>query len=368
MNVLILTNHLSVYSGSEIQVFELYCYLKNNNHSVQIYANYFNQPMLGLFSAHDIINDIDKIDLNQYDAVWSQHCIFARLFKNKTYDNLNIKLFSVHLSPFEPFEYSSLTYMKPINAHFIANSLETKDKLMSLGIDDPIHVSNNFCPSAYISNEKPQTLNKILIVSNHAPKEITEASHLLKKQGYVVKHIGLGNENKQELITPKIINEFDCIISIGKTVQYAILNNRAIYCYDHFGGAGYLNDDNYEIAKYHNFSGRGFDEHKTPEQIANEIINQFQENVNFVSKITDKDSYVLENNIEQILSLPKITISKEQQNEIRLSYPIEELIARYYNHCQNLDKRLEKNIKRKKTFIKIIYSLLILILILSYLI
>lgn len=151
MKVLLLTNHLAMYGGSEIQIFELYQYFKNQNHTAQVYANYFDQPMMSLFSTNDIIYDIEQINLNEFDVVWSQHCIFSRLFKSKIYQNLQLKLFSVHLSPFEIFEYGSLPYMKYINAYFIANSFETRDKLIDFGIENQhIYTSHNFCPKSYL--------------------------------------------------------------------------------------------------------------------------------------------------------------------------------------------------------------------------
>lgn len=215
-----------------------------------------------------------------------------------------------------------------------------------------------------------RSLKKILIVSNHAPTEVIQAMLILQQQGYVVQHIGLNSNNNQELISPKIIHEFDCIVSIGKTVQYAILSNKAVYCYDHFGGIGYLKQDNYNIAKYYNFSGRGFDEYKNAKQIAFEIVNGFNDSLDFISKLTDKDDYILDINIEKLLTLPKITITTEQQSLIKLSYPIEENLSRQYNYCRNLEHQNQEQLKtykkKKKKYTNTIHVLLIVIFILSY--
>ncbi|OOR90210.1 hypothetical protein B0181_04870 [Moraxella caviae] len=112
MNALLLTNHLKNFAGSEMQIVELYEYFKQNYHTVKVYANCTGLPVIGLFNPCDVIDDIEKINLHQFDLVWSQHCVFPLLFKNKLYDNLNIKLISVHLSPYEMLELSALSHMR----------------------------------------------------------------------------------------------------------------------------------------------------------------------------------------------------------------------------------------------------------------
>ena len=66
-----------------------------------------------------------------------------------------------------------------------------------------------------------------------------------------------GLQSKVELVTPELIQKYDVVLTIGKTVQYALLGNKVVYCYDHFGGMGYLSLKNYEIARYHNFQEGG---------------------------------------------------------------------------------------------------------------
>ena len=51
-----------------------------------------------------------------------------------------------------------------------------------------------------------------------------------------------------------------------------------VYCYDHFGGPGWLSADNLDLAGQKNFSGRGF-ARKTSEVIAQEIVNGYQESL-----------------------------------------------------------------------------------------
>lgn len=368
---MILTNHLENYGGSEIQVLELYQYCLRMQYGVKVFANYIEDPIKSHFNQEDLILNIDDANLEDFQIIWSQHCIFSRLFKNKVYENLTIKIFSVHLSPFEPFEHSSLAYMSHLDVKFIANSEETKNKLLEFGLhDDKIFVSYNSASKNYqpTTNDQRPTTNNIglcLIVSNHLPQELLDASKLLRKEGIQVRHIGL--KGKQTLISPEIIKQADCIISIGKTVQYAILGNKAIYCYDHFGGPGYLNKENYQIAKYHNFSGRGFSIHKTAEDIAKEIKSGFIDSVNFIKNLTDKEDYIFEQFMDKMLALPNVSISTEQQQYIRRSYPIEELIAREYtsNKILQTRRRRDKQIIKSLIVAMTIIALLLIILIIK---
>lgn len=174
-----------------------------------------------------------------------------------------------------------------------------------------------------------------------------------------------GINHTAQAITPKLIQQYDAIISIGKSVQYALLANRALYCYDHFGGCGYLNSENYATAKAHNFSGRGGFGRKTAQEIADEIIQGFTDNLQFVQNLQDKDDFILENLMQKITSLPPITITPTIS--LLQHQAAEEKLALYYrqvqSHMQNHAKQW-KNKKRK--YLKIITLLLLLLPIAFY--
>ncbi|PJG86507.1 hypothetical protein [Conservatibacter flavescens] len=177
MKFLLLTNHLFEYGGSEVQILELYAHLKAQNHTAKIYANDWGEAFKGLFDADDVLADIDAICVSDYDVVWVQHAIFARLFKDIKQTDFSLKVISVHLSPYVPLEISSLAYMKAIGATFVVNSAETKQKLTELSIDDKdIFVSHNAAPTTFIQpNQRKPELAKIAIVSNHPPPRASDS-------------------------------------------------------------------------------------------------------------------------------------------------------------------------------------------------
>jgi hypothetical protein len=73
-----------------------------------------------------------------------------------------------------------------------------------------------------------------------------------------------------------LLDKFDAVMTIGKTVQYGLCAGKPVYCYDYFGGPGWLNEDNLQAARFHNFSGRGFAT-RSAQSIAREIRDDFAE-------------------------------------------------------------------------------------------
>ncbi len=164
----------------------------------------------------------------------------------------------------------------------VFNSIETREKYVSLGYftdrQDRLAVFGNPSPSGFkgvtsFSNEteKPK---KILLVSNHPPIEVEKARELLRAQGISVISFGTMAGGNPTRVLPEHIAEVDVVLTIGKTVQYSILAGIPVYCYDHFGGPGYLSSKNFQKARDLNFSGRGF-KRKTADRIVKGIIEGY---------------------------------------------------------------------------------------------
>ncbi|PJG86508.1 hypothetical protein CVP05_01505 [Conservatibacter flavescens] len=166
----------------------------------------------------------------------------------------------------------------------------------------------------------------------------------------------IGKTTKQQQVNPALIASYDVIISIGKTVQYALLGHKPVYCYDHFGGCGYLNADNFDKAKWHNFSGRGFDK-KTAEQIASELVDGFKSALQFAQDFSDMSAFRLDEFIKTLLNNTKpIDFTQKVIETVKLSYPPEEFLGELFvNHryaCRLLgqarqgDQQLQSQVQR----------------------
>lgn len=230
----------------------------------------------------------------------------------------------------------------------LGNSLETAKRLTELGIHaDRVKVFYNAAPSSFLKeHNSSETLGRLLIISNHAPQEVLAATEILRSRSIIVDHIG--KLNNQERITPAIIRNYDAILTIGKSVQYAILSSTPVYVYDHFGGPGWLSVENFAASEYFNFSGRCCNRALSGNKIADEITNNYSETSEAIQVIKDRhlSKYLLLNLIAEILSLAKRRQSRnldrgtsslltregaicgELVNHLRFTYMQSELIKR----------------------------------------
>jgi hypothetical protein len=111
-----------------------------------------------------------------------------------------------------------------------------------------------------------------MLVSNHPPKEVIAALSILQKQGISVEFVGTGGH--EVLVSADVLEQYDAIVTIGKTAISGIALQLPVYCYDHFGGSGWITLDNIERVAWHNFSGRGFGL-RSASEIASEIASGF---------------------------------------------------------------------------------------------
>jgi hypothetical protein len=198
------------------------------------------------------------------------------------------------MSPFEPLEFTMNPEIENSLADIIlANSSETAQKLDSMGIDlDRIEVFGNPAPRVFFDFPQNQKSNSyFLFITNHPPLEILEAMEILSERGETFIHIGMGSKwADARRVTPKDLAEASVVISIGKTIQYAIAMKKTFYIYDHFGGDGFISSiDNFKSNSFFNFSGRNNRKVKRAEDIVYELLN-YSKNDPFVSGyVTDQD-------------------------------------------------------------------------------
>lgn len=275
MRALLCTGRLDTFSGSELIIIELGQELARKGFDVHVFAYHVSETLEEVVREVGItLKTCNAIDLGAYDLIYTQQNTLARLLNEaavRHFCEIGFPyIIYAHLSPYVEIEAPLSRLESEVATHIIANSLETKRALASYGTayQNAIVVPN---PSldAYISAEEVSTLRRILIVSNHCPDEVLEARDLLIEAGYEVKHIGEGGT--LAAMNPQILHNYDAVITIGKTVQMAILANRRVYCYDHFGGPGWLTDDNFEEAAAFNFSGRDMPVKKTATEIFNDM-------------------------------------------------------------------------------------------------
>lgn len=331
---LIITNHMFEYAGSEILAMEVSELLQTMGYKVEIAAHIFSKQIHEALCLKNfkLINNLNEITLDSYDFIWAQHFLVPLCFDFNTYSNEQSKpFFSVHLSPFVRLELIGLSALNNIVTNIVANSEETKNELNSIYLTEkPVLNMLNAAPKKFfLQKQKKRILKKILIVSNHIPKEIFDAANILASKGIIINIFGLKQANYRR-IEPKDIKEADVVISIGKTVQYSILSKKPIYCYDQFGGPGYILNSNYKKALSFNFSGRCCRRKIEGEEIADEILSNYDKALKDIEDISinESENLILENFIlKNINNKKKIKI---EVNQKKCNFLLADAIRKYY--------------------------------------
>ncbi len=276
LKIAIINHDFCGFSGSEIVTLEIANYFASRGGNVVIRAERFSDVFKP--NLHERVSvSPHRIDISKFDIVWSQNGHFA--LNTESLRDLRVWkgiFIASHLSSSTPAE----AYHYPFSAKYadgiIFNAERVQEELMSRAPANGFIC--NFRNAAPKKFHKPnvarsKSLENLLVVSNHLPEEVSSALSILKNSGIVCHHVGIGGMRK--LIEPADIHAADAVMSIGKTVQYSLVGGCPVYCYDHFGGPGWLSVSNYELAEKRNFSGRCTAVKKSAEQIVEELLNGY---------------------------------------------------------------------------------------------
>lgn len=257
MKILLSNLHLKEFGGSELVTVELAEYYASLGHEVTLYSPMIGAPLITAIKRHNValvVKEPSLDELYSFDIIWSHHGLLLETInaKNKLAHQLII---SNHMSSFLEVEQPSYSfdYVDII----LANSQETRAKMSELHRVRCRLFQNPARPASFKSNKKrPKPLG--LSVSNHRPAELLAT--MAKYQSTVdFELFGMRTQNYKRITTDLIAEiDPDFIICNGKTTQQGLVLGVPIFLYDSFGGPGWLNEENFELAEFYNFSGRGF--------------------------------------------------------------------------------------------------------------
>ena len=131
----------------------------------------------------------------------------------------------------------------------------------------------NICNQTYFKQIKQlnKQIKKIAIITNHQWHKGLKQLNVDRIGGWNAK-----------FVDAKLLLQYDVVITIGRTFQQCLCLGIPVYCYDHFGGPGYITKDNIDFNEYYNFSGRqklfDYSEEKNPnfEKIFADIYNNYE--------------------------------------------------------------------------------------------
>ena len=303
--VLITQPIVRAINGSTVVTLELAQELAKLGAKVTVYTCDHADPAKTLYKNHNIkvdtAQDNPNYKLSDFDYIWVHSQILplsiVKCLSRKMPAKVPVFIF-LHMSGMDwlpdekPWIYNLENQLSSLSL-FICEEVE----------DVNMTILNSKIPTSYFRNPTPTNyqdrsrkpnpeLKKMLIVSSHPPKEVLDARKILQSKHHIqVDVLGEGQE-KYELFNKKLLEQYDAILTIAKTVPYCLISGTPVYVYDAFGGGpGWLNENNFEKAKVRNFSGYqnskypncegGVFHYKTPDQIVTEILNGYSGSLTF---------------------------------------------------------------------------------------
>ncbi|WP_373355964.1 glycosyltransferase [Pseudoroseicyclus sp. CXY001] len=279
MRILVCTHHLHTWAGSELVALELHDALAEAGHEVSLFCPFADPKFvtLALPDWQAVLADPALVDLGAYDVVFDLHQTIVRLLGPAALDRLGSParpaIVQLHLSPSESLEAPGVVFEPGFADLVLANSEETRAALVDKGLSD-VRLFQNPAPAAFAGAPAPDgPLRRILSVSNHLPDELSAALTRLSGEGVEV--IRLGHPGVSRRLLPEDLATTDAVVSIGKTVQYALRARRPVFVYDRFQGPGWLPPLT-EEAEANNFSGRCTPVPRSAEALAAEIRDGYE--------------------------------------------------------------------------------------------
>ena len=308
--VLLGTTSFEHVAGSEILLLELAEAFMAQGYSCDLAAFDLALPMRRLATRAGIqfLRKPAEIRPLSYDLVWLQTQIGPTMNFASTEGALEKTLVAfAHLDLRWKLAGPGVVLEDLVADRFMFPSPEAAAHFRARGLGGPrACVFHNAAPAAFRrdAGEARQTLRRILFVSNHLPPEIGEAAALLRAQGIEAVHWGQSGDVRDARLLPRHLDEADAVVSIGKTVQYALRARVPAYVYDHFGGPGWLSPGNLAAAAWHNFSGRCARRTLSPEGIAREIVEGFMAASEAAAVFTDDQlrPFSLEHQVELLIA------------------------------------------------------------------
>lgn len=281
MDILFSVSFLDGYHGSVMHVWEWAKAFRAMGHQVAVASIWSTAEIRVLFTDAGITH-YTLTDGNlptDWDIVFAYHFPSTGLLLAQGIQPQHLVLGS--LSGMEPLE--TLPACWPAASHIVMVSETAKAQHhAAYGIPlDSMSVVENGIPEEFtplapltpqVDREGHVLPRRIAVVSNHPPKVLKA---LQWKSPVPVDIIGQTG-NRYGVMTPELLRQYDLVITIGKTVQYAMGLGIPVFEYDHFGGNGYVTTENFDAERAHNFSGRPQRRELTLDVLLSELFSGYE--------------------------------------------------------------------------------------------
>lgn len=298
------------FCGSTMVTIELARYLASEGADVTLYSCAYGEPVKSeIDNEFRVTGRGDYLSISDFDYIWVHSQILppsiVEEFGKVDSDDKIPQFIFLHMSPLEtiPDERPWIYNLERRLASSILVISESMREVMDWCYQDNSPVAIKFFrnPAPVCFSQADYHPNKdlknILIVSNHPPKELIDAASYLKSSGCNVVVFGERGDSFAP-ITPDVLKKYDLVITIGKTVQYCLTMGVPVYIYDHFGGGGYINDENIELSRSYTFSGRKFGK-KSADELVDDIVSGYKKAVKYHQK--NRKKFIKEYSINNVL-------------------------------------------------------------------
>ncbi len=351
---LLCTNHLYRFAGSEIVTLELAEDLARRGIAVTIFTHEISDLIAAEMEAAGaaVATKPDEIDPYDHDLIYVQHGLLAPLFARPVPEGAVFPvIFTNHLSPYNIYEAPGPVAEAALADVILANSPETAAMLHDYGgAFAAAEVFANPAPPSFHAAVPPRgaDLQRLILVSNHPPTDLLAALDLAEKQGIAVSRIGRRHDVQR--VTPDLLAAHDAVVTIGKTAQYALALRRPVFCYDRFGGPGWITASTIDTAAWHNFSGRGFDVAPSPEALAAQIVRGFAAAREFIDGLGPDDlaPYSLSDRLDALLDMAKRLLCDPDRSAARLARLADPEFRRALRGEANLRSLAEVEYRRRR--------------------
>lgn len=298
-------------AGSELVILEIAEALIAAGWSCDIAAWSIGSPMRAIAEKAGVrlLDQPAEVRAFEYDLVWINNRLEAVFdYSLSPVDAPRTLFVFAHLDRTWSFAQPGVIVERTLASCFLVTEPLGIERLAEYGLPErDIGLFLNPAPIGFEIPPAPTTggLRRLVIVSNHAPDEVLAAAALIRAQGVEVVHWGSRGDIRETRLSPADLAKADAVLTIGKTVPYALRAQRPAFVYDHFGGPGWLGPVNFQAAAERNFSGLCCERRLDAATLCEEILSGFGKAREFVQHLdeTSLAPYRLESEIAKLLAL-----------------------------------------------------------------
>lgn len=278
LSILLATNHLFGWTGSETLLLTLIQGLLERGCRLTVYVRHWNSEWLDRYFDHGIrlTNDLNAVRKEYFDLAHVQHnsclvdvrAVFPRL--PTIFSSLGVLPF---LEQPIPFDLGA--------CHYLAISEEVADNLAKHGIPrQEIHIVRNMVSGDEFFPISPIRMHpeRILVLSYKMDEERKSLLHSAAKHiGASIRFAGGADAAIPHNQMCEAINDADIVVTLGRGVVESMLCGRVPLVFDIHGGDGLVTPENLQDLWRCNFSGRRYAREYTVDDLVEEFKKYRQE-------------------------------------------------------------------------------------------